>query len=68
MTIKITLNDLKLAEHLLVENCIKIVKIFFQRNINGNMIKHSRAGLVKVSAKSKPISLDHFPCFLLVPV
>jgi hypothetical protein len=39
MTNKITLNDLKMAEHLLVENCVKIVEIFFPVNINGNMIR-----------------------------
>jgi hypothetical protein len=39
MTNKITLNDLKMAEHLLEENCVKIVDIFFRLNINGNMIR-----------------------------
>jgi hypothetical protein len=39
MTNKITLNDLKMAEHLVEENCVKIVEIFFRLNINGNMIK-----------------------------
>jgi hypothetical protein len=29
MTIKITLNDLKMAEHLLEENWVQIVDIFF---------------------------------------
>jgi hypothetical protein len=29
MTNKITLNDLKMIEHLLGENCIKIVEIFY---------------------------------------
>jgi hypothetical protein len=38
MSNKITQNDLKMAEHLLKENCVKIVEIFFQPNINGNMI------------------------------
>jgi hypothetical protein len=37
MTNKITLNDLKMAEHLLEENCVKIVEIFFRLNINGIM-------------------------------
>jgi hypothetical protein len=36
---KITLNDLKMAEHLLEENCFKIVKILVQLTINGNMIR-----------------------------
>jgi hypothetical protein len=46
MAKKITLNDLKMAEHLLEENCVKIVEIFIRLNINGNMIKtlQSRAG------------------------
>jgi hypothetical protein len=46
MTNKITLNDLKMAENLLEENCVKIVEIFFRLNINGNMIKTlwSRSG------------------------
>jgi hypothetical protein len=39
MTNKITLNDLKMAEHLSEENCVKIVEIFFRQNINRNMIK-----------------------------
>jgi hypothetical protein len=39
MTNKITLNDLKMAEHLLEENYVKIVEIFFRLNINGNMIR-----------------------------
>jgi hypothetical protein len=38
--------DLKKAEHFLEENCVKIVEIS----------EHSRAGLVKVSAKLKPIT------------
>jgi hypothetical protein len=29
MTNKITLNDLKMAEHLLEENCVEVVEIFF---------------------------------------
>jgi hypothetical protein len=29
MTNKYTLNDLKMADHLLEENCVKIVEIFF---------------------------------------
>jgi hypothetical protein len=47
MTNKITLNDLKMAEHLLEENCIKKSwKFFFRLNINGNMIRtlQSRSG------------------------
>jgi hypothetical protein len=39
MTNKITLNNLKMAEHLLEENCVKIVEFFFRLNINGNMIR-----------------------------
>jgi hypothetical protein len=39
MTNKITLNDLKMAEHLLEENCEKIVEIFIRLNINGNTIR-----------------------------
>jgi hypothetical protein len=39
MTNKITLNDLKLAEHLSEENCVKIVEFFFRLNINENMIR-----------------------------
>jgi hypothetical protein len=34
MANKITLNDHKMAEHLLEENCVKMV---FQLNINGNL-------------------------------
>jgi hypothetical protein len=33
---KITLNDLKKAEHLLEENCVKIVDFFFRLNIDEN--------------------------------
>jgi hypothetical protein len=33
MNYKITLNDLKMAEHLLEENCRKIVEIFFSIKI-----------------------------------
>jgi hypothetical protein len=59
---KITLNDLKMAEHLLEENCVKIVEIlFFLRYINGNINGNSRAGLVKISVKSKSIASDRFP-------
>jgi predicted nuclease with RNAse H fold len=50
---KITLNDLEMAEHLLEENGVKVVEIFFRLNINGNMVRrseHSRAGLVKIEA------------------
>jgi hypothetical protein len=39
MTNKITLNDLKMAEHLSEENFVKIVELFFPLNINGNMIR-----------------------------
>jgi hypothetical protein len=49
MTNKITLNDLKMAEHLLVENCGKIVEIFFRPNIN----KNSRASMVKLVLRMK---------------
>jgi hypothetical protein len=38
MTNKITLDDLKMAKHLLGENCVKILKKHFRLNINGNMI------------------------------
>jgi hypothetical protein len=31
MTNKITLNDLKMAEHLLEKNCVKIVDFFFDQ-------------------------------------
>jgi hypothetical protein len=37
MTNKITLNDLKMAEHVLEENDFKVEDIFFRLNINGNM-------------------------------
>jgi hypothetical protein len=35
-----------MAEHLLKENCLKIVEIFLRLNINGNMIRtlYSRSG------------------------
>jgi hypothetical protein len=36
---KITLKDFKTPVHLLEENCVKIVEIFFLLNINGNMIR-----------------------------
>jgi hypothetical protein len=39
MTNKITLYDLKMAEHLLEENCVKIVEFFFRLNIKGNIIR-----------------------------
>jgi hypothetical protein len=39
MTNIITLNDLKMPEHLLEENCVNIVDIFSRLNINGNMIQ-----------------------------
>jgi hypothetical protein len=39
MTDKITLNDLKMADLLLRDNCVKIVSIFFRLNFNENMIK-----------------------------
>jgi hypothetical protein len=38
MTKKSTLNDLKKPEHLLEENCVKIMEFFFRLNISGNMI------------------------------
>jgi hypothetical protein len=38
-----------MAEHILEENCVKIVEIIFRLNWK-NMTEHSRAGLVKVSA------------------
>jgi hypothetical protein len=39
MTNNITLNNLKIDEQLLEENCVKIVEIFFRLNINGYMIR-----------------------------
>jgi hypothetical protein len=39
MTKKITLNDLKMAEHLLEENFVKIVEVLCRLNINENMIR-----------------------------
>jgi hypothetical protein len=39
MTNKITLNDVKMGEHPLEENYVKIVEILFRLNINENMIK-----------------------------
>jgi hypothetical protein len=49
-----------MAEHLL--EVVEVVDIFFRLNINVNIIRseHSRAGLVKVLAKSKLITSD--PC------
>jgi hypothetical protein len=38
MTNKITLNDLKMAEKLLEENCVKIMEFFFRPHINGNIV------------------------------
>jgi hypothetical protein len=42
-----------MVEHLLEENCVKTVETWSE---------HCGAGLVKVSAKSKPIALNRFPC------
>jgi hypothetical protein len=46
MTNKITLNDIKMAEHLLGENYVTIVEIFFRLKINGKMIRtlYNRSG------------------------
>jgi hypothetical protein len=55
MTNKITLNDLKMAEHLLEENCVKLVEFWSEHS--------SRAGIFKSFSQIETYHIERFLIF-----